>query len=284
MEEELMNVLITGGTDGMGRETARRLAREGDRLMLVGRNRDRGTATVSALEAESGNRDISYHLADLSLASDVRRLGREVSESIDRLDILLHSAGGHFPNRRIVTGEGLEFSFAVLTFARWLLTEELLPLLRLSDNPRVLVMAGGGKGYRALDFENLQGEKRYSMFGALRRAAPLNQLLTLEQISRHEGITFYNYGPGLVRTRALMGTLPRRLLFSTVGRIFSRGPAAAADDIFSLLTGSQPSGFYSVSLKRIDPGAARAEDAPGTRLWAYLERLLDDLPVDRRSM
>ena len=100
-------------------------------------------------------------------------------------------------------------------------------------------------------------------------------LLTLEQMSRHGGITFFNYGPGLVRTRALMSTLPRRLLFSTAGRLISRRPETAADDIVDLLTGSKPAGFYSVSLKAIDPKAASAADAPGTRLWEYLQRVTD---------
>ncbi len=277
-----MNILITGGTDGMGKAAARRFADSGARLLLAGRSRERGEATVSKLVAKSGNSSITFHQSDLSRVSGVRQLVRDVGGSVERLDILIHSAGGQFPRRRVITPEGIEFSFAVLTLARWLLTREILPLLHAADDPRVLSMAGGGKGYRALDFDNLQGEKRYSMFGSLGRAAPLNELLTLEQMTRHEGVTFFNYGPGLVRTRALMSTLPRRLLFSTAGRIISRGPEAAADDIVALLTGSKPAGFYSVSLKQIEPGAARAEDAPGTRLWEYLERLISDLPGEQQ--
>ncbi|MFC1500294.1 SDR family NAD(P)-dependent oxidoreductase [Candidatus Zixiibacteriota bacterium] len=279
-----MNILITGGTDGMGRVVARHFADSGARILLAGRNRERGEATISELVAESGNPDISYLQTDLSLVSGMRELAGEVNEALDRLDILIHSAGGHFPKRRIVTLEGLEFSFAVLTLARWFLTGELLSLLRSAGKPRVLSMAGGGKGYRDLDFDNLQGEKRYSMFGALGRAAPLNELLTLEQMSRYEGITFYNYGPGLVRTRALMSTLPRRLLFSTAGRLISRSPEAAADDIVKLLTDSKPAGFYSVSLKQNDPGGAGTEDDPGPRLWEYLERLIGDLPGDQQPV
>ena len=273
-----MIMLITGGTDGMGKAVARRFAGTGARLLLAGRDRARGEAAVSQIVKESGNGDVTFLQVDLSLVSGMRKLIREVRDTADRLDILLHSAGGHFPRRRIVTPEGLEFSFAVLTTARWLLTEGVLPLLRSSDRPQVLHMAGGGRSYRDLDFDNLQGEKRYSMLGALLRAAPLNDLLTLEQITRHDGITFYNYGPGLVRTRALMGTLPRRVFFSTAGRLISRSPEKAADDIVALLSGPKPSGYYSVSLRAIDPKAVRADSAPGIRLWEYLERLTDDLP------
>jgi NAD(P)-dependent dehydrogenase (short-subunit alcohol dehydrogenase family) len=269
-----MNILITGGTDGMGRETARRFAATGARLLLAGRNRGRGERVVGEIADESGNETVTFHQADLSLLSGVRQLTAEVRGSIDRLDIVMHSAGGHFPWRRTVTTEGLEFTFALLTMARWLLTVELMPLLEESDAPRVLLMAGGGTARQIPRLDNLQGERRYSMIGALRRAAPLNDLLTLELQAGFEQVAFYNYGPGLVRTRALMSTLPRHILFSTVGRIVSRKPEEAAGEIVELLTGVNKPGFYTVSLKRNEARIAAGSGRSRFSLTEYLEQAI----------
>jgi len=271
------NILITGGTDGMGKATAHQLAKMGARLLLVGRNRDKGEAAATEIIRTSGSETVTFLQADLSLMRAVRRAAEHIRGTFDRLDVLVHSAGGVFPQKRMQTDEGLEMSFAVGYLARFVLTNELLDLLHAAPAPQVLSIAGAGAGFGQGDFDNLNGEKSYSMFGAVAKFAGTNDLLTLEQIARYPDITFYNYGPGPVRTKLLMGTLPMRLFFSTLGRPFSRSPEQVAVDIVTLLTDEYPGGLYGRSLKRNEPSAEMSDAAPRARLWDYGETLTPNI-------
>jgi NAD(P)-dependent dehydrogenase (short-subunit alcohol dehydrogenase family) len=274
------NILITGGTDGQGKATAHQLAKIGARLLLVGRNHHRGEAAVAEIISVSGNRTVTFFPADLSLVREMRRVADHTRQTFDRLDVLVHGAGGGFPQQRKVTDEGLEQSLSVQYLARYLLTSELLDLLRAAPAPQVISIAGGGTGSKPLDLDDLNSEKNYGgRFEAISRAGVANDMLTLEQIARYQDITFYNYGPGLVRTKTVGGTFFLvRLFFNTIGRLFTRSPEQSADDIVALITSEAPlpGGFYGPSLKRIEkPAAATPQDA--ARLWAYSEKAVDNL-------
>jgi NAD(P)-dependent dehydrogenase (short-subunit alcohol dehydrogenase family) len=78
------NVLITGGTDGMGKATAHQLAKLGARLLLVSRNRDKGEAAVSEIIRSSGNETVTFLAADLSLVCDMRRAAEQIRGAFDR--------------------------------------------------------------------------------------------------------------------------------------------------------------------------------------------------------
>jgi len=272
------NILITGGTAGMGKGTAHQLAQLGARLLLVSRNRDKGEAAVSELKRASGSETVTFLQADLSLVREMRQTAAQIRQRFERLDALVHAAGGVFPPRRTLTDEGLEISFASQYLARFVLTNELLDLLNRAPAPQVLCIAGGAWGAKKLDFDNLQGEKRYGKFKAIGRTAALNYLLTLGQIFRYPEITFYNYGPGLVRTVTVTDNQPmKRLIFNTVGRFFSRSPEQAANDIVTLLTGDYSAGFYGVAVKPQEPEAAESDAALSEKLWDYSDRLVDSL-------
>lgn len=267
------NILITGGTDGMGKATAHQLAARGARLLLVGRNRTKGEAAVAEIIRTNGNEAVAFLQADLSLVHEIRRAAEQIRQTFDRLDGLVHGAGGVFPQQRTLTDEGLELVFAIQYLARYVLTNELLDLLHAAPVPKVVSIAGGG-GSKGVDFDNLEGEKNYSAFGSVTRAGATNDLLTLEQIARYHNVTFYNYGPGIVRTATTMGNWLMGLLFNTVGRPFTRTAEQAANDIVALLTGEYQGGFYGPSLKWNETSAAKLDAA---RLWSYSKQLLKTL-------
>jgi NAD(P)-dependent dehydrogenase (short-subunit alcohol dehydrogenase family) len=274
------NIVITGGTDGQGKATAHQLAKMGARLLLVGRSRDRGEAAVAEIISASGNKTVTFLPADLSLVREMRRVADHIRQTFDRLDVLVQGAGGGFPQARKVTDEGLEQSLTVQYLARYVLTNELLDLLRAAPAPLVISIAGGGTASKPLDLDDLNSEKNYGgKFEAIARASVANELLTLEQMARYRDITFYNYGPGLVRTKTVGGSSPLvRLFFNTIGRLFTRSPEQSATDIVALMRSAEPlpSGFYGPSLKRMEkPVAATPQDA--ARLWAYSEKAVDDL-------
>lgn len=266
------NVVITGGTDGIGRAAAIQLAKLRVRLLLIGRNPDRGEAAVAEIKRVSGNDAVTFLQADLSLVKNVQRAAQQIRETFDRLDVLAHCAGNLFPRQRTLTKEGVELSFAIQYAARFVLTNELLDLLRTAPAPQVLSVAGGGTISGKVDFDNLQGEKSYGFVEAIKTTSRACDLLTVEQIARYPEITFYNYGPGLVRSGQIVKNPVMRLLMNTVGRPFSRSAEQAANDIVALVRGPYASGFYVSSAKRND--APESADAASCQtMWGYGQTL-----------
>jgi len=204
----------------------------------------------------------------------------DTRQTFDRLDVLVHGAGGGFPQQRQVTDEGLEQSLSVQYLARHILTNELLDLLRAAPAPQVVSIAGVGTASKPLDLDDLNSEKNYGgKFEAIARSSVANELLTLEQLARYPDIAFYNYGPGLVRTKTVGGTFFLvRLFFNTVGRLFTRSPQQSAEDIVRLITSQAPlaSGFYGPGLKRIEKSAVATPEG-AARLWACSEKIVDNL-------
>lgn len=148
-------VLVTGGTGGIGKETARGLARLGAEVLLVGRDGDRASAAVAELRRDTGNPRIEALLADVTSQDDLRRLASQVRDR-GALHVLINNAGA-VRERRELTADGVEVVFAANVIAPYLLTHLLIPVLR----GRVINIAGGvPRGPIALD--NLQGEKSYA--------------------------------------------------------------------------------------------------------------------------
>ena len=95
----------------------------------------------------------------------------------------------------------------------------------------------------------------------------------MEQIARYPEITFYNYGPGLVRSGQIVKNPAMRLLMNTLGRPFSRSAEQAANDMVALLTSPYASGFYVSSAERNDAPES-ADPASSTRMWEYGETVV----------
>lgn len=152
-------VLVTGSTGGIGKETARRLAELGARVILVGRDPARARAAAGDLRRTTGNDEVEAIPADVSRLGDVRRLARQVSDRVDGLDVLINNAGAARSQREL-TEDGIETVFAVNVVAPFCLTDWLRPALTSAPQARVVNIAGGvPRG--PIDLDNLQGEKTY---------------------------------------------------------------------------------------------------------------------------
>ena len=151
--------LVTGSTDGVGRVVAERLGAAGARVLVHGRDQARAEATVAAIEAKGGKAE--FLIADLSSLAEVRRLADAVRARTDRLDILINNAGiGTAGAKRQISADGYELRFAVNYLAGFLLTSELLPLLKASAPARIVNVASAGQ--QAIDFDDVMLTHGYS--------------------------------------------------------------------------------------------------------------------------
>jgi NAD(P)-dependent dehydrogenase (short-subunit alcohol dehydrogenase family) len=157
-------IFITGATDGLGRALAHRLAAEGATLILHGRDPDKLGRTADDIRDTHGVPRPRTVLADLAELAQVRRLAADVRATTDRLDVLVSNAGigaGEPDGRsRRTSVDGYELRFAVNYLAGFLLTLELLPLLRQSAPARIVNVASIGQ--HPLDFDDLMIERDYS--------------------------------------------------------------------------------------------------------------------------
>ncbi len=157
---DVPTALVTGGTDGIGRAVASRLALDGFRVLVVGRDLNRGTAQVNAMRATQAlaaqpATEHGFLEADLSLLAETAGLADRVGDSTSRLDALVCCAG-NFALRPEWTGEGLERSLVLNYLSRFLLARRLGPLLAQASSGRLVLVANAGNYPDTLDFEDLQ--------------------------------------------------------------------------------------------------------------------------------
>ena len=152
-------VLVTGSTDGVGRMVAVKLGEAGARVLVHGRDRDRGLHAVSEIRKAGGAAE--FLTADFVSLAEVRRLADTVRQTEDRLDILINNAGiGTAGASRQVSADGHELRFAVNYLAGFLLTHLLLPLVRSGAPSRIVNVASAGQ--QAIDFDDVMLTRGFS--------------------------------------------------------------------------------------------------------------------------
>ncbi|HEY1864709.1 MAG TPA: SDR family NAD(P)-dependent oxidoreductase [Roseiarcus sp.] len=145
-------ILITGSTDGVGRYVAERLAAQGWRVIVHGRDRTRGEEVVDRITREGG--EARFLAADLSSLDEVRSLAEAVQRDGDRLDALINNAGiGTSGARRELSADGFELRFAVNYLAGFLLTRLLLPMLEKGKSTRIVNVSSAGQ--QPIDFSDV---------------------------------------------------------------------------------------------------------------------------------
>jgi hypothetical protein len=210
-------VLVTGATSGIGRETALALGRLGARVLVHGRDRERGAAVVDALAAVGA--DAAFHRADFASLDAVRGLAEAVREDCDSLDVLVNNAGGYFTEARR-TDAGVEYTFHVNHLAPFLLSNLLAPTLAAADG-RVVVVASEAHRSGSLSLAGLRDVADYSGWDAYCRSKLANVLFAREFARRYEAGPANALHPGVVPGSAFLRNLP--------------GPVRAAAGVYTAL-------------------------------------------------
>jgi NAD(P)-dependent dehydrogenase (short-subunit alcohol dehydrogenase family) len=191
--------LVTGSSSGLGKATALGLAQLGATVILGCRDKQRGESALAEIKIGSGNQRVELMLIDLSLQHSVRSMVAEFESRYDQLDVLINNAGV-FKNRRILTEDGLEMMFATNHLGPFLLTNLLLDKLKCSASARILSITAPST--TPLDFDDLQGAKKFNAYTAFGASKMCNLLFTYELARRLEGthITANAIHPGLVKS------------------------------------------------------------------------------------
>lgn len=158
--------LVTGGTSGMGYEDALALARAGAQVIIAARNPERGAQAIARIKTAVPNADVQFKTVDLADLSSVRVLADELNQRLPRLDVLINNAAIMSPPARGTSAQGFELQMATNYFGHFALTGMLVPLLRKSQDARVVSLSSIAAARGAINFEDLQSEQDYKPFGA----------------------------------------------------------------------------------------------------------------------
>lgn len=197
-------ILITGATDGIGKQAAFELAHMGHAVLVHGRDETRAQRAVAEIQRAAKNPNVDYVLADFASLADVRTLARHVSDNFPRLDILVNNAGV-FMQTRVLARDGYEMTFQVNHLAHFLLTNLLLDTLQQNAPARILHVSSGVHRSGKIEWDNLHGEKKYSGYEAYASSKLANVLFAyaLAEKLRAVRVTSNALHPGVIRTKLL---------------------------------------------------------------------------------
>lgn len=258
--------LVTGSTDGLGREVARRLAAQGLHVIVHGRNVERGTAVVAEIAA-AGTGSARFYQADLASLAEVRRLAADVRRDYTRLDILVNNAGV-ITRERVLTVDGVETQFAVNYLSGYVLTYSLLPLLEKGQSARVVNVSSIAAN--PLDFADVMLERGYSSGRAYGQSKLAQIMFTIDVAQELSG-------KGIV----VQALHPATYMDTNMVRSAGGTPRATVDEgaaaVMHAITTSAPTGSYFVGQKPGTPHP-QAADAGARRQLRELSRTLTGLP------
>lgn len=270
--------LVTGATQGIGREAALGLARQGARVGLVGRDPQRAEAAAAYVRAGAPGAQVEAFVADLSDTREVLRLAGEVKARFDALHVLVNNAGAIFEERQ-VTAEGFERTFALNHLGYFLLTHELSPLLRASAPARVVNVASEAHRAGRLDLADLQAERGYRGIRVYGTSKLMNILFTVELARRLEGsgVTANALHPGVVASGFGLNNTGLVRLFYKLGAPFLISPEKGARTVLHVAAseeGGRVSGRYFKGSRLATPSRAATDTQAARALWEATAGLL----------
>jgi NAD(P)-dependent dehydrogenase (short-subunit alcohol dehydrogenase family) len=294
--------VITGATGGLGHETALALAAAGADVLVTGRTAEKGRIAIERIQRAVPAAKVQFESLDLASLASIRAFAAATIANGQPLDLLINNAGVmDLPTRRL-TEDGFEMQFGTNHLSHFALTGLLLPLLRKAQAPRVVNVSSlahrGGK----IDFDNLQGERKYRPWAAYQQSKLANLLFTFELQRRSDahgwGLMSNAAHPGYARTDLIpngpgSGGL-KGLGAKILGSFMSHSAAEGAQPtLFAATSGkAAPSGYYGpngfyelkgpVAPAAIFPQAK--DEAVAAKLWEVSERLTGvKWPADSRD-
>ena len=247
-------VIVTGSNSGIGKETALALAEKGATVVAVVRNQELGQQACETIVAETGNESVDMMLCDLSSMSTIRKFAEEFKSKYDRLDVLINNAGAVF-SKREVTSEGFERTLAVNYLAPFLLTHELLPLLKTSAPSRVINLTSGLASRADLNLDDLQSECGYKSRKVYGSAKLMIEMFTYEMARRLEntGVSVNVVRPGFVATNLgrSSGSLSSRIMFGMM-KPFQLSPKEGAETSIYVASSPEVEGVTGKCFRKCD--------------------------------
>ncbi len=267
-------MVITGGTSGIGYYTCREYAAHGARILSINRNREKSEQLCEELRRDFGT-DCDYRIADFSRLEDAKKVGRELADMKEGIDVLIHNAGVYLTHKTLIP-EGLEMTFVVNYLSSFVMNYIMKDKLKAQKRARVIMVNSEGHRFAAwglrLDDLNWQ-KKRYTGLGAYGSAkmAQLLSMLILDKHLRGSFVTINAMHPGAVKTGTGKenGRFYNRFKSAIIDKM-SRSPEISAQALYYLGVSNSIEGisgkFFNLTREEI-PAPPALDMEAAERLW-----------------
>lgn len=268
---------VTGASSGIGKATAMGLAQMGATVVMICRTRERGERAQTEIVSRTGNLNVELLLADLSSQRAIRAVAEELKRKHSRLDVLVNNAGGIFSPRSL-SEDGIEYTFAVNHLAYFLLTRLLLDRLKESGPSRIVNVSSDAHTTGHINFDDLEGKRRYFAQRAYSQSKLANLLFTYELSRRLQGgaVTVNAVHPGAVRTNfGSTASTPFRIIVKVAGP-FMRSPEKGAETVIYLASSKDVEGItgkYFYDKKEARSTTESHDLNVARRLWEVSEQM-----------
>ncbi|XP_048376480.1 retinol dehydrogenase 11 isoform X2 [Stegostoma tigrinum] len=223
-------ILITGANTGIGKETARDLARRGAVIIMACRDTEKGEAAAKEITEETGNGYVVVKKLDLADTKSIREFAKQINEEYQHLNILINNAGVMMcPYSKTV--DGFELQLGVNHLGHFLLTFLLIDLVKQSTPSRIINVSSAAHTMGSINFDDLNSEKSYNSVKAYAQSKLANIMFTRELARKLEGtgVSVFSLHPGVVQTELARHLNPVVRLGLTMLRPFTKSPSHGAE-------------------------------------------------------
>jgi NAD(P)-dependent dehydrogenase (short-subunit alcohol dehydrogenase family) len=277
-------IVITGATAGIGRAAVAAFAARGAQVIGIGRSAARCAEALQSIRAETPDARLAFLVADLSSQRQIFELAGTIRENVQsanarKIDVLINNAGA-VSSWYTTTEDGYELQFAINHLAPFLLTQELMPLLRQAPSARIITVSSGSHYRSKIHWADVMRRQGYNCLLAYKQSKLANVMFTLElnrRLGPESRVRAYAADPGLVNTEiGLKGTSGLARWVWEKRRAHGASPEQGAATLIFLATDQSVENTHASYWKDCRPAepsqvARRAEEA--TRLWELSERL-----------
>ncbi|MCP5099954.1 MAG: SDR family oxidoreductase [Chloroflexi bacterium] len=276
-------VLVTGANSGIGKVTAREIAKMGATVVMVARSAERGKQALADVKAASGSETVHLMLCDFSSQQSIYQFADAFKADYDRLDVLVNNAGAVFTSRQ-ETVDGYEMTFALNHMGYFLLTHLLLDLLKASAPARIVNVSSAAHQSGAVDFEDLQRKNGYSGMQVYGESKMMNILFTNELARRLNGtaVTANSLHPGFVRTNFGKNNNILMRLLMPVAQLFAINEVKGAATQIYLATSPEVDGVTGQYFDKSKPAQTHPfaqDEAAQKRLWEVSETAVSERKI-----
>lgn len=281
--------VVTGATGGLGYETARMLAVHGARVILAGRNANKGASALAGIRASAPKADIAFEMVDLGSLASVGAFSERLLAAGTPIDILVNNAGVMTPPIRKTTSDGFELQFGTNYLSHVALTAGLMPLLIAAPKARVISLSSIAARQGKIDFTNLQSENGYRPMVAYSQSKLACLMFAFELQRRSDangwGITSIAAHPGIARTDLVVNgmgeTSPAALARRYLSFLFAPVSQAALPTLFAATAReAKASGYYGPKGLMEARGRVGEASMPAASLDTAVARRLWDSSVE----
>jgi NAD(P)-dependent dehydrogenase (short-subunit alcohol dehydrogenase family) len=263
--------LITGANSGIGKITARELAKQGMTILMVVRNKEKGEQARREIIQLTGNQHVELYICDLSVQADIVQVAGEIKARHTKIDVFINNAGLIVSGHQ-TSADGIEMTFAINHLGPFLLTNLLLDLIKNGEEPRIITVSSEAHRLSKLDFATLAAPEKYSAWLAYGNSKLANILFTrqLAKEVKKDGITANCLHPGAVATNFGAGYNGIAGTFFSLFRPFFISPEKGAETTIYLASSPEVkgiTGLYFDKKKPKSPNKEALSDYNAQKLW-----------------